>query len=207
MMADEKAIESYLKGLTRALRALPATDRDEITAEIRAHLEHRAREGRLTEALQGLGSPEKCARGFLEEIRIQDAFADGGPQKTVGALVALASRRVTAAAGLFVSGVFFLVAVGFAITAAVEVVAPDKAGLWVGREAGVYVLGTYDAPTPPVAPTVPGAPAPPAPPREVLGRWLLPVAAGISVLALIIGQWLARFFVRLMAQRGPKRII
>ncbi len=201
-MSDDKAIETYLKGLTRALRALPEADRDEIAAEIRAHLDHRAREGRLEEAVKALGSPEKCARGFLEEIKIQDAFADGGPTKTVGALLALASRRVTAAAGLFVSGVFFLIAVGFAITAAVEVVAPDKAGLWVGREAGVYVFGTYDAPpAPPHAPPVPGAPAPPAPPRELLGRWLLPVAAGLSVLAFIFGQWLARIFVRLMARR------
>jgi hypothetical protein len=202
-MADDKAIETYLKGLRRALRTLPEGDRDEIAAEIRAHLEHRAREGRLEEAMKSLGSPEKCARGFLEEIKIQDAFADGGPTKTVGALVALASRRATAAAGLFVSGVFFLIAVGFAITAAIEVVAPDKAGLWVGREAGVYVLGTYDAPTPPDAPPAPGAPAPPAPPQELLGRWMLPVAAGLSVLAFIIGQWLARMFVRLMARRKP----
>ncbi len=202
-MADDKAIETYLKGLRRALRTLPEGDRDEIAAEIRAHLDHRAREGRLQEAMKALGSPEKCARGFLEEIKIQDAFADGGPTKTVGALLALASRRATAAAGLFVSGVFFLIAVGFAITAAVEVVAPDKAGLWVGREAGVYVFGTYDAPTPPDAPPAPGAPAPPAPPQELLGRWLLPVAAGLSVLTFIIGQWLARMFVRLMARRKP----
>ncbi|MDZ7629183.1 MAG: DUF1700 domain-containing protein [Parvularculaceae bacterium] len=206
-MADDKAIDTYLKGLTRALRTLPDSDRDEIAAEIRAHLEHRAREGRLQEAMKALGAPEKCARGFLEEIRIQDAFADGGPAKTVGALLAFASRRVTAAAGLFVSGVFFLIAVGFAITAAVEVVAPDKAGLWVGREAGVYVFGTYDAPAPPDAPLAPGAPAAPAPPRELLGRWLLPVAAGLSVVAFIIGQWLARIFVRLMAQRKSRGAI
>lgn len=61
-MADEKAIETYLKGLRRALRTLSDGDRDEIVAEIRAHLEHRAREGRLEEALKALGSPEKCAR-------------------------------------------------------------------------------------------------------------------------------------------------
>lgn len=206
-MADDKAIETYLKGLRRALRTLPDSDRDEIAAEISAHLDHRAREGRLDEALRALGSPEKCARGFLEEIKIQDAFADGGPTKTVGALLALASRRATAAAGLFVSGVFFLIAAGFAITAAVEVAAPDKAGLWVGREAGVYILGTYDAPAPPDAPPAPGAPGPPAPPEELLGRWLLPVAAGLSVLTFIIGQWLARVFLRLMARRKPRGAI
>jgi hypothetical protein len=202
-MADDRTIETYLKGLTRALRALPENDRDEIVAEIRAHLDHRAREGRLAEAIKALRSPEVCARGFLEEIKIQDAFADGGPAKTIGALVALASRRATAAAGLFVSVVFFLVAAGFFITAGVEVVAPEKAGLWIGEEQGVFILGTYDAPAPPA----PGAPPPPAPPREVLGRWLLPVAAGLGVLSFVIGQWLARLFVRLMATRKARGAI
>lgn len=206
-MADDKTIETYLKGLTRALHALPASDRDEIVAEIRAHLDHRAREGRLAEAIKALRSPEVCARGFLEEIKIQDAFADGGPAKTIGALVALASRRATAAAGLFVSVVFFLVAAGFFITAGVEVVAPEKAGLWIGEEQGVFILGTYDAPAPPAAPPAPGAPPPPAPPREVLGRWLLPVAAGLGVLSLVIGQGLARLFVRLMATRKARGAI
>lgn len=202
--ADGRAIESYLKGLRRALRALPEGDRDEIIAEIRAHLDHRAREGRLQEAMKALGAPEKCARGFLEEIKIQEAFADGGPGKTLGALVALASRRATAAAGLFVSVIFFLIAAGFVVTAGVEVVAPEKVGLWIGEEQGVLILGTYEGPAAPDAPPAPGAPPPPPAPREVLGRWLLPVAAGLGVLSFVIGQWMARFFVRLMAQRKSR---
>jgi len=203
-MASDKAIEHYLSGLSTALRVLREEDRSDILAEIRAHLEHRAQEGRVDAAIKALGSPETCARGFLEEIKIQDAFADGGPTKTVGALVALASRRVTAAAGLFVSLVFFLLAAGFVLTAAVEVVAPEKAGLWIGKEAGVFILGTYDAPAIPEVPPAPGAPAPPPPAREVLGRWLLPVSAGLAVTAFVVGQWLARFFVRLMAQRNSR---
>jgi len=203
-MATEKKIGDYIKALGRALRSLPEGDREEIIAEIRVHLDHRAREGRLEEAIKALGSPENCARGFLEEIKIQDAFADGGPAKTVGALFALASRRATATAGLFVSLVFFLLAAGFVITAGVEVVAPDKAGLWVNQEAGVFVLGTYDQP--PAPPAAPGAPAPP-PTHELLGRWLLPVAAAGAVFSFVIGQWLARFFVRLMAKRGARRVV
>lgn len=210
-MTDENKngdrIKSYVDRLARALRSLPEADRADIVAEIRSHLDHRARENRLDETLRSLGSPDQCARGFLDEIKIQDAFADGGPAKTVGALVALASRRVTAAAGLFVSVVFFLIAAGFVITAGVEVVAPEKAGLWIGEEQGVFILGTYDAPAPPDAPPAPGAPPPLPPPREVLGRWLLPVAAALAVLAFVIGQWLARFFVRLMAQRKSRTAV
>lgn len=192
-MSDAIKIETYVTALARALRSLPDRDRDDITAEIRAHLDHRAGEGRLTEALAALGSPEICARSFMDEIRIQAAFADGGPSKTFGALLALASRRVTAGVGLFVALTFFLLAAGFAFTGLAEFVAPDKAGLWVGHN--TLVFGTID---PPAAPQAPDAPAPP---REVLGRWLIPVAAGLAVLFFIVGQWLSRLFIRMMMKK------
>lgn len=194
-MSDATKIEDYLRALSRALRALPDRDRDDIAAEIRAHLEHRAGEGKLADAMKALGNPDACARSFIEEMKIQSAFADGGPARTVGALLALASRRATAAVGLFASAFFFLIAIGFALTAIAEVTMPDKAGLWIGPDAGSFVIGTVDAPP------VPAAPGAPEPPREVLGRWLIPVALAFAVLFFIIGQWLARFFVRLMAKR------
>lgn len=198
-MSDATKIEDYLRALSRALRALPDRDRDDIVAEIRAHLEHRAGEGKLADAIKALGAPEACARSFIEEMKIQSAFADGGPARTVGALISLASRRATAAVGLFASTFFFLLAVGFAFTTIAEITMPDKAGLWVGPDGGSFAIGTFDAP--PAPPPVPGAPEPPEPPREVLGRWLIPVASGLAVAFFIIGQWLARFFVRLMARR------
>lgn len=194
-MSDATKIEDYLAKLSRALRALPARDRDDIIAEIRAHLDHRAGEGKLAEALKALGSPDECARSFIEEMKIQSAFADGGPAKTFGALLALASRRATASVGLFVSLFFFLLATGFAFTALAEIVTPELAGLWVGPEANTFILGTFDPPPPPPTPDAP------EPPREILGRWLIPVALAFAVLFFIIGQWLARFFVRLMAKR------
>jgi uncharacterized membrane protein len=194
-MTDENnggdKIKSYVDRLARALRSLPEADRADIVAEIRSHLDHRARENRLDETMRALGSPDQCARGFLDEMKIQDAFADGGPSKTVGALVALASRRVTAAAGLFLSGVFFLLAIGFAISAVAEVVIPAQAGLWVNEVTGFFIFGTYDGPL--TAPT-----------RELLGRWMIPVSAGLCVSTFVIGQWLARVFVRLMARKRPR---
>jgi len=196
-MSDAVKIENYLRGLSKALRALADRDRDDIIAEIRAHLEHRSGEGKLAEAMKSLGAPDECARSFIEEMKIQTAFADGGAVKTFGALLALASRRVTATAGLFVSLIFFLMAAGFAFTALAEIVAPDKAGLWVGPDSGSIMIGTFDLP-PPDAPLPPGAPEPP---HEILGRWLIPFAAGLSVLFFVIGQMSSRLFIRLMMRR------
>lgn len=200
-MSDATKIEDYLRALARALRALPERDRDDIVAEIRAHLDHRSGEGKLAEALKALGSPDNCARSFIEEMKIQSAFADGGAVKTFGALLALASRRVTATAGLFVSLIFFLLSAGFAFTALAEIVTPDLAGFWVGPESGTLMIGTFD---PPPLPPEPGAPPPP---REIMGRWLIPFAAGLSVLFFVIGQWLSRLFIRLMMRRRSTTII
>ncbi|OFW99913.1 MAG: hypothetical protein A3E78_04860 [Alphaproteobacteria bacterium RIFCSPHIGHO2_12_FULL_63_12] len=197
-MKDAATIENYLRGLSKALRALPDRDRDDIVAEIRAHLEHRTGEGKLAEAIKSLGAPDACARSFIEEMKIQTAFADGGAVKTFGALLTLASRRVTATAGLFVSLVFFLLAAGFAFTGLAEIVAPDKAGLWVGPDSGSIMIGTFDTPATPDTPLPPGAPEPP---REILGRWLIPFAAGMSVLFFVIGQISSRLFIRLMMRR------
>ena len=193
-MSDATRIEDYLRALSRALRSLPERDRDDIVAEIRAHLEHRAGEGRLDAAIKSLGGPENCARTFIEEMKIQTAFADGGPAKTFGALLALASRRATATAGLFVSLVFFLLAAGFAFTALAEIVTPDLAGFWIGPESGNIMIGAFE---PPPVPAAPGEPAP----REIMGRWLILFAAGMAVLFFVIGQWLSRFFIRLMIRR------
>lgn len=199
-MSDATKIEEYLRALSRALRALPERDRDDIVAEIRAHLDHRSGEGKLGDALKALGSPDNCARSFIEEMKIQSAFADGGAVKTFGALLALASRRVTATAGLFVSLFFFLLSAGFAFTALAEIVTPDKAGFWVGPETGTIMIGTFD---PPPIPEPPGAP----PPREIMGRWLIPFASGVAVLFFVVGQWLSRLFIRLMMRRKSTTII
>lgn len=187
-MSDVKRIEDYLRALSRALRQLPERDRDDIVAEIRAHLEHRAGEGKLDAALKALSGPEACARTFVEEMKIQSAFADGGASKTFGALLALASARATAAVGLFFSGVFFVLAAAFVFIAFYEMVSPEAVGLWADPSAGSFFFGTMDDPAPPTA-------------RELLGRWLIPVATALAVLSFVAGQSLSRFFVRLMMRR------
>jgi uncharacterized membrane protein len=186
-MAEDKRIEDYLKALARALSGLPESDRADIVAEIRAHLEHRAGEGKLDEAIKALGAPQHCARSFLDELKLQSAFTDAGPAKTFGALFALASRRTLASAGLFVSGIFYLLALGFGIIAVTEIVAPDSVGLWIDPAHDVFVLGAVDDP---------GTTT-----KEILGWWIMPVGAGLSLLALVIGQLLGRLFVGLMIGR------
>lgn len=186
-MTTKDHIDAYVKGLERALRSLGEKDRADITAEIRAHLEHRAGESRLDEALMALGSPETCARGFVEELKLEAAYIDAGPAKTLGALLALATRRVSAAAGLFVSGFFFLLAIGFAATGVMEMTAPGVTGLWSNPAEGIFVFGSVINP--------------PSGTSELLGGWFIPVATALALLSAVIGQGLGRFFIRLMMKR------
>ena len=187
-MTTETRINTYLAELSRALRGISEVDRKDIIEEIRAHLEHRAGEGRLDEAIKSLGNPQTCARGFIEELKLQQAFTDRGPGSTFAALLALASQRLTASVGLLLSGVFFLLAAGFAFTAFIELVKPDAAGLWSNPDTSTFFLGVIDTSD------LGGA-------RDLLGLWLFPVAVVLCLASLLTGQWLGRLFIRLMMRR------
>jgi uncharacterized membrane protein len=193
-MTDTQTTDAYARALSRALHSLSDRDRDDIVNEIRAHLDHRTAEGKLAEAVKSLGSPEACARGFIEELKLQSAFADGGGARTFGALLALASRRATATVGLFFSGVFFVAAAAFVFVAFYELIAPEAVGLWSDPANGVFVFGVVEGVD---SPTLKG----------LLGAWMIPVSAGLAVLFLVIGQALSRLFVRLMMRQKPARAI
>ena len=68
-----------------------------------------------------------------------------------------------------------------------EVVSPDQTGLWIDAPSDTYVFGSL-LEAPPTA-------------RELLGPWLIPVAALFAVLFFVIGQSLGRMFVRFMMNR------
>jgi hypothetical protein len=192
-MTSKNRIDTYIRELSRALSGLSENDRREIVDEIRAHLEHRSSEGNLDDAIKALGNPRDCARGFLEELKLQAAFADSGPVRTFGALLALASRRATASVGLFISGLFILFAIAFAFISVAEIVSPDSVGLWVDPAGDTFALGVVDVEEDSEA-------------REVLGAWMIPFAAGMSVISLLIGQWLGRLFIGLMLKRPQTAI-
>ena len=187
-MIKQNRINDYTAHLSRMLRPLPYEEREEIVEEIRAHLVHRAKENRLEEAISLLGPPQSCARGFIDELKLQQAFIDGGIAKTSGTLFSLASRRVLAAIGLFLSMVFFALAVGFALTAITKVVAPAYAGLWIDEGQYNFIFGVSNLENT-------------ADMKEVLSFWLIPVASILCVFALVCGQWLGRYFITKMAKK------
>jgi len=191
-MSNNDEIKSYIKALTARLKGLDADERADIAAEIAAHLEYRASEGRLDEAMAALGSPAKCAQGFLDELSIQTAFDQGGPTRTIGALFSLAAKRSLAAFGLFFSGVFLLASIGFLLTGVSELVMPDATGLWRNETGTAFSFGIIDPDMRDNGHS------------EILGLWYIPVAAALALLCFLLSQWIGRFFLKIMMSKGRR---
>lgn len=187
-MTSSDTIEHYLKQLSKALRGLPIAERDDILAEIGAHLEHRKGEGKLDAAIADLGTPAASARAFRDELMLQAAFDDGGPRQTFGALLSLATRRTIAALGLLFASMLLIMSIAMAVTAVVEMINPETVGLWVNNSGQDFVFGTIK--------NLPGETY-----SEVLGRWYFPVAIVLAVALYIVSQLTGRGFLKLMIGR------
>ncbi len=187
-MTHNEKIERYTKALSVALRGLQADERSDIVAEIGAHLEYRMLEGKLDVAIEGLGAPAVCARAFRDELTLQTAFNDGGPGRTFGALVTLATRRVIAATGLFIASLFLLTSIGMAFSAVAELFAPEAVGLWTHNSTKNIAFGVQSG-------------SPNESYSEHLGAWYFPFASLIAVGLYVFSHRIGLLFLKLMIGR------
>lgn len=181
-------IEVYLARFMRALGGLRHEDRKDFAAEIRSHLTLRAASIGVAQAIAELGSPERCAEGFADELRLQAAMADGAPAASFAALTSLAGRKVLGAAGVLIAACLYLLALGFFVTACVELVAPELAGAWYDPVNGDFRLGVVfgDHSTS----------------RELAGWTLAPLSLAAAVAVYLMGAVISRSFIRLLLTRA-----
>lgn len=180
-------IDAYLALFIRALRSVPREDREDFAAEIRSHLMLRAASVGVKLAIAELGSPERCAAGFLDELRLQGAIADGAPATSFAALTSVAGRKALGAAGVLIAACFYLFALGFFITACVEVVAPDLAGAWYNPANGDFELGVLFGDHSAF--------------RELAGWTMAPLSLAAAVGLYLLGAIISRNMVRLLLSR------
>lgn len=181
-------IQGYTKALSKGLVALTRDEKNEIVAEISAHLHQRAAEGRLDEALAALGSPQQCAQHYLDELTIKTAIIKGGPARVFGTLLSLATKRLFAGIGLFFASIFLCISIAMILSAIVKIISPNTIGLWVVDGGMTFAFGAVDSDIK-IERT------------EILGVWYTPVAVAIAVLAFLISQWTSRFFLKIMLGR------
>lgn len=142
---EPEAVTRYLRHLTRLLRPLPAEDRADIVAEIRSHLLLRAQAIGAEAAIAELGPPERCAQSFIEELRLQAAFADGTPGASMSALSSAAGRSLVGAGSFCLAAFCFLIAIGFAALIPLELMYPEAVGVWKNAQGDFVAYGFVDA--------------------------------------------------------------
>lgn len=181
---DAAAVDHWLRRLTWALGAMPASEREDIVEEARGHLEERIRGGQAAaEALAGFGEPDVYARPFLDEMELSAALGSQRSGDLLGAVARRVHRSLLAAGAGLILVVLALVAFAIASLVIMKLHDPVRAGLWIGP--GQRFIGVIDDPSQA---------------REMLGLWLYPLAG--ASLALI---WLIGRLVLLRAVRGLSR--
>jgi hypothetical protein len=173
--ADQRALHGYLRELRWALSTLPSADRDDIVAETESHLLDRVEGGMaLASAIAALGPATRYARTFLDQQRAAEALGSGRLRDLVPLLAAGFARSLRSALALVVIVALWSPALVLIATAGVKVVHPEIAGLW--RSPTFFFLGTIDDPSTG---------------RELLGFWIFPLAATVTLLSWLVSRWLA----------------
>jgi len=182
-MTDANVIKKYVKTLCDELMALPQQQRLSIADEIGAHLEARAVDGRLDEALSGLGSPKACATAYLKELSLMDR-GDTVVQENVPHKRSLLTQiwgRISTIIGFAVTGWLYFYMVIFVLCIVFELLKPSHSGMWLnagGFHWGLISEYKYDVAT------------------EVLGLWYLPLnillVAGFFMLAEAVWRFSKR---------------
>ncbi|HEX8569061.1 MAG TPA: hypothetical protein VF699_03940 [Caulobacteraceae bacterium] len=169
---DQRAIAGWLRRFKWSLGGMPSPEREDLVAEVRAHLDERIAAGvGVTEALNGFGTPEAYARNFVEQMELARALTGGRFPSLLGAVARRVHRSAVAAAAFIAVLLLAGLAGGICVTAAVKLVDPVHAGLWFG-EGGLYF----------------GREQEPGRMRELLGPWIFPLAPVSVALAWVLAR-------------------
>ena len=183
-MNDANEIQDWLRRLSWSLAAIPSPEREDIVAEARAHIEEAIAQGQTPAAvLSGFGEPDEYARAFIDQMEVARAM---GSQAT-STMLATVTRRVhrSAVAALAAVVLFLLAVVVFtAVSVALfKLGDPAHTGLWHGPHA--FFIGRIDDPSKA---------------KELLGNWLLPLAALACALSWLIGRFVLLWTLRQLAR-------
>jgi hypothetical protein len=169
-------IEDYLRRLRKYLHHLPASEAQEIVAELRSHLAERAATEGEAAAVAALGDPRTLARAYVAEriaARVED---ERRPWTIVAAAWRLTGLGVYAAWTFVIAAAGCIIGLFLLLLAALKPFMPGRIGLWrLPDPTGDISLSLGRAPV--------------APGEDILGLWLVPagilLGAGILILTLL----------------------
>ena len=187
-MTREHSTEAleFLAELSAALRALPQADRAEIVREIESHLSERAKAGDLDAALAALGRPQAFARNYLEDRALTQALTRPNPTTLLFAVLNRSGRSALAGIVGFAACMLYLFSGSFALLVVLKQVTPANVGWWdaPGHLMFGAIYGTHPAG------------------RELLGYWIVPIAAGAAVCCYLGATKLLKMVGRILVARS-----
>ena len=214
--SDRQAIDDYLARLRRGLRRLPASEKDEIVAEIRGHVlervEARGDEGErfVDEVLRAIGDPAQLAAQYETQALLRQAASTRSPWRLLRTTLRWARQGVAGAS------VFVLTLLGYGAAlvcyacAIAKPVFPSHIGMWLTPEQTV-TIGYWSGRLPselmgltvgPRGLAVFGTLGPTqGPVRELLGPWLIPAGIVAGFLCAAATTWCVRWLAALAARR------
>jgi Protein of unknown function (DUF1700) len=178
----------YLDTLNKCLGKVTEKEREEILSEISAHIRDSAEEPNMSidSILTRLGSPEKLAAAYREEIAIRSATVSSSPFLILNATLRLAERGMKGVVVFLVALFGYVLGATFILTSILKPILPRQTGLWIGP--GVFDFGIHE-------------PIYSDPVHEVLGWWYIPVALCLGGLSI----WATTYAVRGLLRRFRRR--
>lgn len=185
MTADSLA--AYLAKLERALRSLPAAERDQIIAEITSHIADSTAGGGKTaeQALQNLGDPLELAKAFLDQRKLEDAVVRSAHGTLLIAILERAGRSVMAGLLGLIALILYLCTLVFGAMAVLKPILPQNVGYWNGPH--LHAFAIIDRP--------------PSDAVELLGYWIIPLSVALGIGSFLAGRVLTRFGGRMLLRK------
>jgi hypothetical protein len=218
-MPDDRttpAVDQYCGRLRKALRSVPAVERDEIVEEMRVHLLERIGSERdvtqeaVGRVIRAAGDPEELAREYEMQAMLRQAAATRSPWRLLHTTLRWARTGGAGIAAFFVALLGYGCGAVFYLSAFLKPFFPSRFGLWLaprntlcfgywdGRLSGAQLYGVSVRPPSFVLGTLGPVDGPV---RELLGIWLIPIGVVCGAILLFVTTLFVRWFVR---RYGPR---
>lgn len=200
----EKTADDYLTSLRRSLKSLPATERNEVVAEITAHIRDSLEQGlTMDQILSQLGTAEALAAQYRDIVWVERASRARAPWSMLRSLFWLAKKGAIGGACFVVALVGYVSGGGLLLTALLKPFFPTQIGLWVGP--GVFHFGFHDAGQAGGGVGLLVGSGNPA--HEVLGHWYIAVTCVLGALFIWGTTGVLRRLVKRIKTKGTGPIL
>jgi uncharacterized membrane protein len=210
-------VDQYCNRLLKALRKMPASEREETVKEVRSHIldrieaEPEMTDQILTEILRSVGDPKELAAEYRTHALLRHATYSRSPLVLLRATLRWGAKSVTGFVAFLAATIGYGCALVFLLSAFLKPIFPSRIGVWLAARhticfgywnGGVSKTELYGISVRPPVSFVLGTLGPTdGPVRELLGAWLSPVGVFCGVTCFLATSLIVRSLVRRFSQK------